>query len=312
MKPASVISFFLSVLFLLSFAPHGTTRDEDPQAYALVVSVPKVDNALLKIKYGLAPGSSYADLPGSSLDGERISAILLEQGFPEANILRIGKKSDDIVTEETIIEAFNQMAAKVKANDLFVFYYSGHGTSVKDQPGGDEADNKDEAFVTYKSYLLDDKINEIYRKNFSGTRNIMIADACHGGSMYELFKKTSIVLMDNSKAEKTKEDTDAEAAYADCNIAVTTDEKTGFTMLYFGASRDENNGYATKDGGFFTAAITGVYHPVYWQNIAASDLPCKISVQMKAIGDPGKGEIKYVECGKPSDDFKNSYLFKIK
>ncbi len=308
MKFLQLTTVFIFTLLLFSFMPSRKIVTNEPQGYAVIISVPKVNNPIIRIKYGMPAGDSYADLPGASSDGEKMYNILIKEGFKDSNIIRIGKNATDTITEAFIMNALKKTAAKVKANDLFVFYYSGHGTSVKDEPNGDEADGKDEALVTYNSYLIDDKLNAVYKKNFSATRNIMIMDACHGGSLYELFKKPSLNFMDNKKETKFKLNNNAES----CKINAATDVNTGFGMIYYGASRDENNGYDTGTGGYFTLAFSGLYHPVYWKNIKPRDLACKISEKMQALDDPGKGEIQYTECGKLSEEFKNSPLFKIK
>lgn len=304
LKNGRQLIFCFLLITLFSF--QRSTKDE-PKGYAIIISVPKVNNDVLRRTHATTYEETYADLPGASSDGKTMTNILLQEGFAASNIIRLGGKTSDTISEEQILATFKTIASKIKPNDLFVFYYSGHGASVKDQPGGDEADGKDEAFVTYKSYLLDDKINEIYKKYFSATRNIMIIDACHGGSMQEFTKKT-IVMLDN-KANST---VPIKLGIPGCTANATTLNTVGFNMIYYGASRDENNGFDTGAGGYFTLSFSRVHHPVYGKNIKPRELACKISNDMQILHDPGKGEIQYTECGTLSEEFKNSYLFKIK
>lgn len=295
---------FLIMLTANLFFSFHPWEDDTPKGYALLVAVPQTDNAALRKKYGMPGTQSYAPLAGASTDTDKMYAILKQEGFTDNNIVRLGKKNTDQVKEKNILDALTDMASKVKKNDLFVFYYSGHGTRVNDAAGGDEPDGKDEALVTYDSYLLDDALNNIYKKHFSNTRNIMIMDACNAGSMFELIKKP-LNLWDDKKEKKMLQS-------ATCPINALTNTATGFSMLYYGASRDENYGYDIGTGGFFTLAFSGVYHPLQWKTMTPKEAACKISTQMLAIHDPGKGQLQYTECGVLSKEFKNNHLFKIK
>jgi hypothetical protein len=75
--------------------------------------------------------------------------------------------------------------------DTFIFYFSGHGLSVKDVDL-DEADGNDEAFVCYfkaefsraKHLLVDDDFALILTENFHmGTHILVLVDCCHSGSI---------------------------------------------------------------------------------------------------------------------------------
>lgn len=52
---------------------------------------------------------------------------------------------DEQCTVENVKAQLESMGQRVGEGDHFVFYYSGHGTNLKDY-SGDEADGQDEAF----------------------------------------------------------------------------------------------------------------------------------------------------------------------
>jgi uncharacterized caspase-like protein len=72
------------------------------------------------------------------------------------------------------------------ATQQLVFYYVGHGTSVRDV-SGDEADGYDEAFVFEDGNIVDDDLIEhlIDNKN-KDCRLILVTDACHSGTIWDI------------------------------------------------------------------------------------------------------------------------------
>ena len=85
------------------------------------------------------------------------------------------------------------------SNDIFIIYYSGHGTSIIDR-NGDESDGRDEALVLSDSrtnqYLIDDTLN-LYL-NRIGARKLIIIDSCHSGTIYKSFRLSNIEPIDTS------------------------------------------------------------------------------------------------------------------
>lgn len=276
-----------------------------PEGFALVVAVPKVNNELLRNVQGLPDSLSFDPLPGASSDTKRMIDLLKEQGFKSSNIIVLGANKSDEVTIERIREAFKTIEIKVKPNDLFLFYYSGHGYFVKDDPKGDdkELDGNDEVLVTYNNYLVDDEINRTYSNSqkFKATRNIMLVDACRSGSTQKL---NNLSMLESVKMYNP--------LFLDCNVLTETYTDEKFNMIYFGASRDENDAHDTGDGGYFTLALKNVYHPIFGKSIKVRQLPCLVSKEMNRLGDKGNGSISYSESGSLSNDIINNHLFKIK
>lgn len=274
----------------------------EPKGCAIIISVPLVDNDMLHKRNLLDDTLSFADLPGTVKDGQKISDILIKNGFKEENIIRVGTSGDKKITIKNIRDAFKAMAGKVADNDLFVFYYSGHGHQIPNLPFSDiEKDGKDEVLVTWDGYFVDDEINAIYKKSFSKTRNIMIADACNAGTAYGFTRINS----------KEQRQSSSVSPVGDCNITAETNVDEKLNMLYFGASRDGREAWGTAEGGYFTRAMNYLDN-MYWKKNTPKELACKISTKMITMGDVGKGLIQYAELGDLSKEFKSDYLFKIK
>jgi hypothetical protein len=82
------------------------------EAYAIVVGVADY------------PGSS-ADLSYTDDDAQDIYSLLVDEyNFKEENIIYL---QDSAATRGTISNAFDQVAAQMSEDDIFFFYYSGHG-----------------------------------------------------------------------------------------------------------------------------------------------------------------------------------------
>lgn len=132
----------------------------DSKVYAVIVGV---------AKYNHSQSLQYADD-----DAYKIYAHLKSPeggALPEKQIVRL---IDEDASKENIIEALESLFARADGNDLILFYFSGHGRYG--------------AFVAFdsdnpaESALYHTDISEIM-KNSKAKHKIVIADACHSGSL---------------------------------------------------------------------------------------------------------------------------------
>jgi len=92
-------------------------------------------------------------------------------------------------------EGFEWLSDNAKANDLVLFYYSGHGTTLPDDNNdeGAGADGLDEAIVPYdytkmsfddaSKYIRDDQLKEWF-DNIQASSIVTVFDSCFSGGMY--------------------------------------------------------------------------------------------------------------------------------
>mmetsp|Transcript_65753 Transcript_65753/g.203661 ORF Transcript_65753/g.203661 Transcript_65753/m.203661 type:complete len:359 (+) Transcript_65753:45-1121(+) len=101
---------------------------------------------------------------------------------------------DEQCTKDNVKQLIQMVGPSCSPGDFFVFYYSGHGTSMKDV-SGDEADGQDEAFcfvtpdgqITYESCLIDDDFSTCLCSNLPEDVNVLIlTDCCHSGTIADL------------------------------------------------------------------------------------------------------------------------------
>ncbi|MCK6510595.1 caspase family protein [Myxococcota bacterium] len=170
------VRFFLlfSLLFLLTHSPNPAKA----AGYAVLVGV------------GDYKMEDIRDLPSPPSDVEKIKKMLINvYKFPEANIRAL---VDRDATKANIARALRWLAQASKEGDSSVFYFSGHGSRVKDL-NGDEEDGFDETIVPYdatfapQSHVIDDEIQAwLYTVRSKIT---IIFDSCHSGTAYKSMRR---------------------------------------------------------------------------------------------------------------------------
>jgi len=131
--------------------------------------------------------SSVPDLHGAANDLTLMQSLLVNRyAFVQQNIKVLpdakAKRADILAALETLI-------GQTERDDVVVFYYSGHGSRIRDVPGGDETDQWDETIVAHDSRLqdvfdiTDDELNRLFVRLAARTPNVtVILDSCHSGT----------------------------------------------------------------------------------------------------------------------------------
>lgn len=151
-------------------------------------------------KYGLIiaigdyqPRTGWSKI-SSANDVPLIKSALMNQNFKEDNIMVL---KDADATRAGILQAIEDLQARIQPGDVVVIHYSGHGQQIFDN-NGDEIDDKDESLVPYdalvrytsnykgENHIRDDELGNIIA-NFRNTLGkdgqlLMILDSCHSGS----------------------------------------------------------------------------------------------------------------------------------
>lgn len=85
-------------------------------------------------------------------------------------------------TRKNVIQAFGKAAGSLKAGDIFLLFYSGHGGQVPDM-NDDEGDYQDETWCLYDGELIDDEIFWLLSRFAKGVRVFSMSDSCHSGTV---------------------------------------------------------------------------------------------------------------------------------
>jgi hypothetical protein len=128
--------------------------------------------------------ATFSNLDGPKTDVPAMKEVLEKKfGFTVVNELK-----DQNATRKEILAGINKYLIDDAApGDVCLFYYSGHGSRVKNPKGG-EADGLDETLVPADSYLgamdiRDKELARLYLKAIEkGITLTVISDSCHSGS----------------------------------------------------------------------------------------------------------------------------------
>ncbi|MBN2020330.1 MAG: caspase family protein [Sedimentisphaerales bacterium] len=133
---------------------------------------------------GIADYQYIGDLTWCDDDAIDVRNALLAAGnWSSANITLL---TNSAATKAAIRTAIQNMASASDSDDLCLFFFSGHGTTVNDQPPYDETDGYDELLAVYDSdthvnqYISDDELGSWFDA-LPTNKYVILLDACHSG-----------------------------------------------------------------------------------------------------------------------------------
>ncbi len=130
---------------------------------------------------------SNSQLAGALADIDAI-ASLLRARTPNLD-LRILREAQ--ATRDGVVAAWNQLVKDAQAGDEVLFYWSGHGSQIRDE-SDDEDDGWDETLVPFDSGridqpnrdLVDDEIRAWLQRLTVKTPHVsLVIDSCHSGTV---------------------------------------------------------------------------------------------------------------------------------
>ena len=86
---------------------------------------------------------------------------------------------------KNIIAEMNKAAKTLKAGDIFMLSYSGHGGQLPDM-NNDEPDGQDETWCLYDGEMVDDEIYAELGKFKPDVRILVFSDSCHSGTVVKM------------------------------------------------------------------------------------------------------------------------------
>jgi hypothetical protein len=138
-----------------------------------------------------------APLQGCDQDAKDMFALARSRGFVgvgdgDADEAILGDKA----TRDGVLGKILIAADKLQAGDIFLFTFSGHGTS-RGQEDEEEADERDETLVMQDLFLVDNVLRRVAWPAFrAGVRVVMVSDSCHSGGV-------AMSLVDDSESESS-------------------------------------------------------------------------------------------------------------
>ncbi len=120
------------------------------------------------------------ELVSAEYDAEDMEALAADIGYKTKLLKR------DAVTREAVLQELDKAVRDLKAGDIYLLTFAGHGGQVPDFNGDerqDRADDRiDETFCLFDAQIIDDELAVRWAKFKPGVRVLVIADCCHSGS----------------------------------------------------------------------------------------------------------------------------------
>jgi hypothetical protein len=159
----------------------GTTPTRPPARASLPKPVPHVPCPSIE---GDSTYWRFDNPDGALNDVALMKDVLADLGITEFVILR-----DQAATADAILAALQKnLVDDAKADDIRVFYYSGHGNHIRNLASGDQG-GEDQTIVPADNWrdtpdVRDKEISRILGKAAAkGVKVTFIADSCHSGSL---------------------------------------------------------------------------------------------------------------------------------
>lgn len=212
---------------------------------------------------------SGSNLPGIDLDISIMKKIAGRLGYRDSQITVLMNSE---VTSANIVRAFKEIALKAGENDKVLIYYSGHGTQIPDQPGGDEDDNYDEALTLYNlgsgpdyGLLRDDDIRGLLEVLPSKHKTLLV-DACCSGSAVK-----SLRLDQSAYPDGTDFYVKSRQCAGGQSKSFGVEEGAALeNIVYLSAAQDDQFSLASREGSIFTLALQDAFRE--GANISAKQL----------------------------------------
>src|SRR5262249_25376784 len=157
----------------------AVTKSEAPAGKAatglsLHIGLNRVDSA--------AYGFTVPELAGCINDANDMQDIARSKGFLTRQLL------DGDATSAAVVSSIEQAAERLKAGDIFLISYSGHGSQI---PDPSEPDQKSETWVLWNRQLIDDELFALWGQFRAGVRILLISDSCHSGTVARLIARAN-------------------------------------------------------------------------------------------------------------------------
>jgi len=179
------------------------------------------------------------DLPGIEIDVKKMKNLFTTWGFETAVLEK------PLEFEKTLLTYAN-----LSKDDVFILYYTGHGSYTKDYSGDESDDGKDELIVLSDGnrnlFLLDDKIDN-YLDNIKA-RKLIIFDSCNSGT------STRALGDGQTKVKYIQAPPLVGDKYLPANSLVAKNTNSG-PSLFFAACKDNEQSLSSARGSLFTSTF---------------------------------------------------------
>lgn len=144
-------------------------------------------------------GGRTNNLPNTDQDAEQLYASLRAAGLlhPASVVLTNGQ-----ATRKAVGDALTRAAAQAGPNDLFMFFFSGHGDQVDVPASARELDGRSETIELYDAAMTDAELEPLFRRVRS-RMELVVIDACYSGGFRNLIDRPNVMGLFSSEEDLT-------------------------------------------------------------------------------------------------------------
>ena len=144
-------------------------------------------------------GGRANNLPNTDRDAQLLFGGLRAAGLlhPASILLRNGE-----ATTKSVSAAFEQAAAQAGPDDLFLFFFSGHGDQVDVARSPQELDGRSETIELHDAAMTDAELGPLFASVRSRMAMVVI-DACYAGGFRNLIDRPNVMGLFSSEEDLT-------------------------------------------------------------------------------------------------------------
>ena len=144
-------------------------------------------------------GGRTNNLPRTDEDARQLFASLRGAGLlhPASRVL-----TNSEATTKSVAEAFRQAAAQAGPNDMFLFFFSGHGDQVDVPVSARELDGRSETIELFDAAMTDAELAPLFAQVRSRLAMVVI-DACYSGGFRNLIDRPGVMGLFSSEEDLT-------------------------------------------------------------------------------------------------------------
>jgi Caspase domain/Bacterial pre-peptidase C-terminal domain len=144
-------------------------------------------------------GGRTSNLPNTDADAQELYNSLRSAGLlhPASRVL-----TNADATSKNVAQAFAQAAAAAGPNDIFLFFFSGHGDQVDVPVSAAELDGRAETIELYDTAMTDAQIAPLFAR-VHARLSVVALDACFAGGFRNLIDRPNVMGLFSSEEDLT-------------------------------------------------------------------------------------------------------------
>ncbi|HTU13194.1 MAG TPA: caspase family protein [Allosphingosinicella sp.] len=144
-------------------------------------------------------GERTSNLPNTDADARELYNSLRQAGMlhPASRLL-----VNEEATTKNVTDALARIAAQAGPDDLFIFFFSGHGDQVNVPVSRAELDGRAETIELYDAAMRDSQLHPLFGR-VQARMSMLVIDACYAGGFRSLIDRPNVFGLFSSEEDLT-------------------------------------------------------------------------------------------------------------